>query len=148
MQIVQRKTKDSEIAQDIYASLQSVEIPGWIDEDGHKVTSAVIQIEDAPAKKSTKSGVADDVKTFKNAWEKKGKETRDGKPYLTRIALQDYLCEFMELTPSTAKTYVKPGRPDTLIYKLLQANIIEPYHQHGWVVVEEGAASSMLLSAA
>jgi putative DNA primase/helicase len=148
MQIVQRKTKDSEIAPDIYASLQSVEIPGWIDEDGHKVTSAVIQIEDAPAKQSTKSGVADDVKTFKNAWEKKGKETRDGKPYLTRSALQDYLCEFMELTPSTAKTYVKPGRPDTLIYNLLQANIIEPYHQHGWVVVEEGAASSMLLSAA
>ena len=87
-------------------------------------------------------------RNFINAWEKKGKETKDGKPYLTRSALQDYLCEFMELTPSTAKTYVKPGRPDTLIYNLLQANIIEPYHQHGWVVVEEGAASSMLLSAA
>ena len=144
MQIVQRKTKDSEIAQDIYASLQSVEIPGWIDEDGHKVTSAVIQIEDAPAKQSTKSGVADDFKTFKNAWEKKGKETRDGKPYLTKSALEDYLCEFFEYTPSTANTYTKPSKHG-IIYRLLQANIINPY-PHGWIVTEEGTAGQMLLA--
>jgi putative DNA primase/helicase len=42
LQIVQRKSKDAELAETIYVDLQQVAIPGWLDEDGQPVTSAVV----------------------------------------------------------------------------------------------------------
>ena len=41
MQIVQRKSKDAELAQTVHVELQQVTIPGWMDEDEQPVTSAV-----------------------------------------------------------------------------------------------------------
>lgn len=41
MQLVQRKSKDAELAPPIYCRLVSVPIHGWFDEDGEQVTSAV-----------------------------------------------------------------------------------------------------------
>jgi phage/plasmid primase-like uncharacterized protein len=46
MQLVQRKSKDAELAAPIYCRLASVPIAGWFDEDGEQVTSAVaVQVE-------------------------------------------------------------------------------------------------------
>lgn len=42
MQVVQRKSKDAEIPAPIWLELEQVAIPGWIDEDGEQVTSAVV----------------------------------------------------------------------------------------------------------
>jgi putative DNA primase/helicase len=42
MQIVQRKSKDAEMAETVHVELQQVAIPGWLDEDGQQVTSAVL----------------------------------------------------------------------------------------------------------
>ena len=57
MQIVQRKSKDAELAEPLYAELNSVEIPGWFDEDGDPVTSAVLALVDAPpASSSSEAG--------------------------------------------------------------------------------------------
>jgi putative DNA primase/helicase len=56
MQIVQRKSKDAEMAETVHVELQQVAIPGWLDEDGQQVTSAVIVQAQAPApsKKNSK----------------------------------------------------------------------------------------------
>ena len=42
MQIIQRKSKDAELAENINVELHQVTIPGWFDEDGLPVTSAVV----------------------------------------------------------------------------------------------------------
>jgi hypothetical protein len=48
IQIVQRKSKDAEEAEPVFANLQSVAINGWLDEDGEPVTSAVLVAAKAP----------------------------------------------------------------------------------------------------
>lgn len=75
MQIVQRKSKDAEITAPIYVNLQTVNIPGWFDEDGEAVTSAIIVRADEPTntkKHSTKAGA--EMRSFENAWWSTGAE--------------------------------------------------------------------------
>jgi hypothetical protein len=47
MELVQRKSKDAELAMPLFARLETVTMP-WIDEDGEQVTTAVLSAEDAP----------------------------------------------------------------------------------------------------
>lgn len=144
MQIVQRKSKDAELARDIYASLISVEIPGWIDEDGQQVTSAVIQIEQAPAKEKKESEYQKDIRKFSNAWFHSGAESRNEMPYLSRSALVNYLIQNEGVSESTAKTYAQESKKGRLIYNLLNAEIIVA-HEHGWMVCEPVTASALMM---
>lgn len=144
MQIVQRKSKDAELARDIYASLISVEIPGWIDEDGQQVTSAVIQIEQAPAKEKKESEYQKDIRKFSNAWFHSGAESRNEMPYLSRSALVNYLIQNEGVSESTAKTYAQESKKGRLIYNLLNAEIIVA-HEHGWMVCEPVTASTLMM---
>ena len=50
MEIIQRKSKDAELAPTLYATLEKVIIPGWLDEDGEPVTSAVLVQAGEPTK--------------------------------------------------------------------------------------------------
>jgi KaiC/GvpD/RAD55 family RecA-like ATPase len=50
MEIIQRKSKDAELAHTLYATLEKVIIPGWFDEDGEPVTSAVLVQAGEPTK--------------------------------------------------------------------------------------------------
>lgn len=50
MEIIQRKSKDAELAATLYATLEKVIIPGWFDEDGEPVTSAVLVQAGEPTK--------------------------------------------------------------------------------------------------
>ncbi len=64
MEIIQRKSKDAELAATLYATLEKVIIPGWFDEDGEPVTSAVLVQAGEPTKtakrklRSTNANVA------------------------------------------------------------------------------------------
>jgi hypothetical protein len=68
MQIVQRKSKDAELAQTVHVELQQVTIPGWMDEDEQPVTSAVVVEAAAPVTAKKDSKVDSHRKTFENAW--------------------------------------------------------------------------------
>ena len=68
MQIVQRKSKDAEMAETIYVELQQVAIPDWLDEDNQQVTSAVIVQAKAPTSAKKDSKIENHRKTFENAW--------------------------------------------------------------------------------
>lgn len=70
MEIVQRKSKDAELAQSIYTRLHSVEIPGWVDEDGQQVTSAVVVEAQQNATQSAKpeSKLTSMIRVFEGAW--------------------------------------------------------------------------------
>ena len=146
MQIVQRKSKDAELANSVYVELLSVEIPKWIDEDNNPVTSAVVvQSEKTPSDNKKESDNSKDIRKFSNAWFHTGAEDRGGAPYLSRSGLIDYLMSNDNLSEATAKTYVQPTKPGRLISNLLTSETIQAF-EFGWVVVASEAASSMMIS--
>lgn len=54
MELIQRKSKDAELAPAIFARLETVTLP-WLDEDGEQVTTAVLAQDDAPVVVATES---------------------------------------------------------------------------------------------
>jgi putative DNA primase/helicase len=144
MQIVQRKSKDAELAETIHVELQQVAIPGWRDEDDQQVTSAVIVQAQAPIVAKKDSKIDSHRKTFENAWWSSGAEERNGLPYLSRSAMMDYLVQKLAITETSAKQYIKASVPGKPIADLLTAQIIEAF-EHGWAVVDEVQSSSMLI---
>jgi hypothetical protein len=147
MQIVQRKSKDAELAEDVHAILQKVEIPGWLDEDGQPITSAIVNLVEAPVNDGKKDNkLSKHRKLFENAWAATGAEERGGKPYMSRSGFIEYLINNMELTESSAAMYVRPAAKGKPISELLLGQIIA-HCEHGWIVVDAVQADAMLLLA-
>lgn len=144
IEVVQRKSKDAEIAEPVYLELESVAIPGWVDEDGEQVTSAVVVPSDPPAKPQKDSPIVGHRKTFESAWWASGADERNGKPYISRSAMIDYLTSKMGISEASAKVYIRPSATGRLISELLVAEIIEAY-EHGWIVNDDTQASAMLV---
>src|SRR5574343_1143001 len=144
MQIVQRKSKDAELAETVHVELQQVTIPGWYDEDNQPVTSAVIVQAQPTASTKKDSKIDSHRKTFENAWWSSGAEERNGLPYLSRSAMVDYLIKKMDVSEASAKQYIKPSVPGKPIAELLLAEIIEAF-EHGWIVIDEAQSSAMLI---
>lgn len=144
MQIVQRKSKDAELAETVFVELHTVEIPGWRDEDDQQVTSAVIVQASAPVQASKKDSKIDTHrKTFESAWWGTGAEIREGLPYISRSALKDKLAADGR-KPRTIENDLSPAYTDKLIGALILSEIISPF-EHGWVVVDEVQASAMMM---
>jgi putative DNA primase/helicase len=144
MQLVQRKSKDAEIAEPIYMELKQIIIPTWYDEDNQPVTSAVPVQAQAPAAPSKKDSKIDaHRKMWENAWWASGAEVRDEKPYLSRSALKDKLTQDGN-AERTVRNMINPSYSDKLVGALLQAGMIETT-EHGWVMADETQASSMML---
>ena len=143
MQLVQRKSKDAELCEPIFCNLQKIDIPGWLDEDGAQVTSAVLVEAEAPVEKKRESKVDANIKLFENAWWSSGAEEHDGAPYVSRSALKDKLLADGN-ADRTVKNMMNPSYTDKLIGMLLQSDIIKPALQ-GWTVVCETQMSAMLM---
>jgi hypothetical protein len=143
MQLVQRKSKDAELAPTVYLQLETVTIPSWYDEDNQPVTSAVIVQANAPVEPKRDSKIETHRKMFENAWWACGAEERDGAPYLSRSALKDKLLQDGN-AERTVRNMVNPSYGDKLIGALINAEVIEA-NEHGWVVTNDVQASSMLL---
>jgi len=143
MQIVQRKSKDAEMAQTVYAELRQVTIPAWYDEDNQPVTSAVLVEAQAPAIIKKDSKIESHRKTFENAWWGTGAEVREGLPYISRSALKDKLAQDGR-KPRTIENDLSPSYPEKMIGALILSEIISPI-EHGWMVVDEVQSSAMLM---
>lgn len=143
MQLVQRKSKDAELAQPLHVDLQQVTIPGWYDEDNHPVTSAVVVQAQAPQAPKKESKLDGHRKTFENAWWATGAEIRDGLPYLSRSALKDKLASDGR-KPRTIENDLSAAYSDKLIGSLINSEIISPF-EHGWVICDEVQASVMIM---
>ena len=144
LQIVQRKSKDAEMAEPVYAELTSITIPGWVDEDEQPVTSAIVSIVDAPVTAKKDSKLDTMRKQFEAAWWASGAEDKNGMPYVTRSALRSKLIED-GCSEATADKKLKPGSADQLIGALLVAEIISPMG-NGWVVCNDVQASAMMMA--
>jgi putative DNA primase/helicase len=89
LEIIQRKSKDTELAEPIYMRITSVELP-WEDEDGEAVTSAVVtQEEDYQPKQGEGKALADARRLFEAAWIEMG-DLSNGVPYLTESAWREF----------------------------------------------------------
>lgn len=131
IEIVQRKSKDAELASTVYVDLESVAIPGWFDEDGEAVTSAVVVKGTAPEKPVKEDSK---FKNFEAAWWASGAEERAGAPYVSRSAIKAY-CEAQKINEGSEKNNRTA---------LIKKNIIQEY-EHGWIVIDAGTASGLML---
>ena len=68
MQISQKKSKDAEVADTIYAELEQIPIEGWLDEDDEQVFSAVLVQVEAPIINKKESKLSTHMKLFDRAW--------------------------------------------------------------------------------
>jgi hypothetical protein len=144
MQIIQRKSKDAELAKPLHVELKTVEIPEWEDEDGQPVTSAVVIEADAPPEKKKESKFEGHWRTFKNAWFASGAEVQEGdKPYLSRSALKQKMATD-GIPERTIRNRINPSYTDLLIGALIQANVIAPY-DHGWIVSNDEYARGIMI---
>jgi putative DNA primase/helicase len=143
LQIIQRKSKDAEIASPVHVALQQVTIPGWLDEDGQPVTSAVIVPADAPAEAKKPTKIDAHRKTWENAWWASGAEELNGSPYLSREALKAKLDQDGN-AERTIRNMINPSYTDKLIGALLLSGMIEAC-DGGWIMVNETHAAALLL---
>jgi len=144
IEIIQRKSKDAEMALPLYVNLKSVPINGWLDEDGEQVTSAVIAIADAPAKAEKQDKLFKHRKLFESAWWASGAEERGDCPYLSRSGFIEYVVNNLGVKEASAKLYAKPSQAGRPIADLLISEIIAA-HEHGWIVIDASQSSAMLM---
>ena len=146
--IKQMKNKDSELTPEVSANLQKVFIPGWVDEDGEAVTTAVLtpaekpdnedrQIEHTPAKVSAHRVL------FESVWFECGMDLLGGSPYVSRSALREKLIQEGN-ADRTVTNMLSPTRQGAIISELISASIIVA-NQTGWTVEADTHASAMLL---
>jgi hypothetical protein len=136
LQIVQRKSKDAELAAPVFAQLLSVQIEGWFDEDGVAVTSAVLTAAEGapPPKRSSK--VDEARQKFERAWAFGGMEMRGDRPYVSRSAMKTWMVENCAFSDRTVRNQLDPSRDDGLISRLISAGCITA-HEHGWLVADD-----------
>jgi phage/plasmid primase-like uncharacterized protein/KaiC/GvpD/RAD55 family RecA-like ATPase len=143
IEIIQRKSKDSDLAATVYAKLLGVQIPGWFDEDGQPVTTAVVEIVEPVeiVKKDTK--VDESLKRFKRSWFKSHCLLQENMPFVTREAMLEFLIENDGLSKSSAENYCKPSS-DKFIGPLVNAEVIKVFSD-GWVLCNEVIASAWMV---
>lgn len=145
MQIIQRKSKDAELAAPLAARLQTVEIPGWFDEDGEAVTSAVLVAAHGETVAAPKSkGIEKHRRMFENAWWFGGAEVFDDRPFLRRDVAMRYLIEQLDMKESSAKVYLKPSQQGRMIADLLLGEIIQT-ELDGWSIIDQTQASALMI---
>lgn len=138
------KMKDAEEPSDIFGELQKVDL-GWLDEDGEPLTGAAFVQKDYEPQKKTSSPFEKHRKAFEQAWFACGAEVIDGKPYISRSAVIDYLTSQKEMKESAANQWCKASAKGKPVAELLSAGMIE-HHLHGWWVVDNLWCSALLLS--
>jgi phage/plasmid primase-like uncharacterized protein len=134
MELVQRKSKDAELAAPIYGDLTSEAINGWIDEDGEPVTSAVFLQTDAPLKTSKEDKKINGYfKLIERAFFAGEAEIKNENPYVSRSVLHDVLVGD-GMKENSIKQALKPSEKGRLIGALTEQNIIKS-SGHGWEVI-------------
>jgi hypothetical protein len=143
MKLVQRKSKDAEMTEPVFLSLQSVAITGWRDEDDQPVTSAVVVESLAPVRDKKDSKTEGFRKMFENAWFDSGAEVINDQPYLSRSALKEKLAKDGN-AERTIRNMINPSYTDKLIGYLMQSGMIQA-SEHGWIMVNELETNALLL---
>ena len=144
--IIQRKSKDAELAPHVCIELKGVYIPGWFDDEGEQISSAVPIITECDGSDDSERA---DAKTaaaivqIQDAWRSTGQELLDGDPYITKSGLLSFIIA-SGVSDKSAKQYVKPSAKGKLAHLLIEADIIKE-KLNGFVIVEPALASKLLI---
>ena len=144
MQIIQKKSKDAELSPDIHAELESVAIDGWFDEDGEQVSSAVLNIVDAPVFVKKDSKLSEHRKLFEKVWFATGAETRENQPYITKSGFRAKIVADGN-SERTAENYTKKSHPNGFINLMMGAEVIDVF-EHGWIMIDKVNAAALIMS--
>jgi hypothetical protein len=147
IRIVQRKSKDAELAPHVCVQLQGVYIPGWFDDEGEQISSAVPVITECDsdeAKDEHDKALVGHIRMIQEAWRSTGEELFEGSPYITKSALLSFLINNKGLSESSAKQYVKPSQGKRLIGNLIN-NDIAKEALNGFAIVEPSMVSQLML---
>jgi len=144
--VIQRKSKDAELAPHVCVELKGINIPGWFDDEGEQISSAVPFITecdggDESERADAKTAAA--ISQIQAAWRSTGEELLDGDPYITKSGLLSFIIA-SGVSDKSAKQYVKPSAKGKLANLLIDANIIKEA-LNGFVIVEPTLASSLLI---
>ena len=140
----QTKNKDAQAAEPRAFEIEPVAIDGWKDEDGDQVFTAIASPAEVPSKQQPESKADSHRKLFAAAWNGTGAELVDGRPYVSRSGMLEFLTQSRGLSNGSAQAYVKPGRAGKPICDLLTARAID-VEEHGWIVVDREWADSLIL---
>jgi phage/plasmid primase-like uncharacterized protein/KaiC/GvpD/RAD55 family RecA-like ATPase len=143
IEIVQRKSKDSELAATVYAKLIGVQIPGWFDEDGQPVTTAVVELvePEVSVKKDTK--IDESLKRFKRSWFKNHCLMHENMPFVSRDGMLQFLIENDGLSAASANKYCQSSN-DKFIGGLVNADVLAVL-EDGWAIKNEVIASAWMV---
>lgn len=148
MTIRQVKAKDSEEADDLHATLESVAIKGWLDEDGEQVTTAVLEPAGAPtsAPSAGERNLGRFRTYFERAWYEAGSAIEDGKPYLTKQGLYAWAHKNMNetgwRTDNSINTNIGLSKSHAM-GKLIEAGIISP-HLDGYILIQSDIGAGLI----
>jgi len=149
IEVVQRKSKDAELADPIFASLDRVEIAGWFDEDGERVASAVLMPSDGPETPLKEDSKLARMKQDFRAcwWHAGGANLFEASPCISRDDVINFYVDSRGLSQASAKNCAKPSVETKLIGFLLQAGIIAPTDDTGigWYLVDKTYKSLLLM---
>lgn len=143
IEIIQRKSKDAEMATSIQAELQPVVIPGWFDEDGEAVSSAIVtEANYTPVNEK----LAFRKDRFARAWRDNNCPLdSERRPWISSRQFREWLINTENLKPATAESELKPSKPGRLVNVLIEENLIEP-SVLGWSVCDEQWAGLLNIS--
>jgi KaiC/GvpD/RAD55 family RecA-like ATPase len=134
IQIVQRKSKDAELSDDLTAELMSVPITGWLDEDGEQVCSAVVALTDRRPAQRDGAKTHQHQQTFRRAWEHGGSVWRDALPYVSRHDLRSVF--LMDgVSENVVRNYLNPNASHRPVNVLTQAGYIAATTD-GWHLIQ------------
>jgi hypothetical protein len=149
LQIVSRKTKDAEPPETVYAELRQLEIAGWVDEDGEPVTSCVIEIADAPAKRPPPNPHYDTLKILERAFFASKAERVEfypgglEVPYITTSAMRNFLEVNLQWSGRKIENAMDTTNVTSLLGALMDAEQIAPF-KDGFVVLADDQTSAWL----
>lgn len=149
MQMVQRKSKDAELAKDLWMELESVAIEGWLDEDGEQVTSAVIAPAEAPAGGGKRDPLAKHKHELGRIWYTAAsngwaERTPTGNPYLATSVIRDSLEKLDEEGKVRRSDDGRKKERQRLCKALEEAGLIRPF-LHGFEVIDNELVSALSL---
>jgi hypothetical protein len=145
IEIVQRKSKDSEMVDPVYVELQSIDIDGWFDEDGAPVSSAILVAGAAPVKVSK----ADEKlkyaeRAFQNMFALGGQIVVSGMPIVKYSAAETWFLQDGK-AESTAKSYATNKLKAGVLNLLQDSKLIKKNElQGGWEPTSEVLKSRLL----
>jgi len=141
LEIIQRKSKDAELAEPVYMTITPVPLP-WQDEDGEPVTSAVVVQADTPEEKQDGPKVPGTARQlFESAWFALG-DIDNGRPYLTASAWNEYTKSRDFPTDGARRKALQRAKND-----LTSCGYLEEY-KAGYIVSDSMAAMVLALSRA